>query len=180
MGVDARRSVRHALIKSNLGRSGCAHQVRQQQAPPETPSDSAAKIVMTEEQPATVVDRTGLEETPGARRSALERILRRASSCVNHATGVSRPPPTRHDSIFASWKMRYSWMLHLRLEVTQAESAAVLARGRTRRSAKTVVRTNCLAALTASTGHHRASTKEMLPRQLGQQLRLQHPMLSRH
>ena len=125
---EARRSVRRALIESHLRRSDCAHQVRQEQAPPVAPSDFGAKFVMAEEQPATEFDPTGLEETPGACRSTLERISHRAASLPSCLSVASRGPPTRHGSMVSPWKVWCSRMLDPRVEVNQAGSAAVQAR----------------------------------------------------
>ena len=58
------------------------------------PSNPLAKIAMSEEQPETDYDPTRLEESPGMRRSALERILPEASSLASHPTGASRGSPT--------------------------------------------------------------------------------------
>ena len=58
------------------------------------PVEMLAKLAMAEEQPERDYDPTVLEESPGMRRSALERFLPEASSLASHHTGASRRPPT--------------------------------------------------------------------------------------
>jgi hypothetical protein len=131
---------------------------------------------MTEEQSATELDRTGLEDSHGVRRSALERNFPEASRLPSHPAGAPGCPPAHHASMFSPWKMRYSRMLEVRLEVTQAGGAAVLA---SRESSHPVPDTVKRAGSVASTGHHRARAQDILPRQLGRQPQLPHPVLPR-
>ena len=58
------------------------------------PSNPLAKIAMSEEQPETDYDPTRVEESPGTRCSALERVLPEEPSLASHPAGVSRGPPT--------------------------------------------------------------------------------------
>ena len=58
------------------------------------PSNPLAKIAMSEEQPETDYDPTGIEESPGTSHSALERISQEEPSLASLLTGASRRPPT--------------------------------------------------------------------------------------
>ena len=90
----SRLAARRDRVKARTSVRGAADEVRRHLAAAAAPSNSGAKIAMTEQHPATDYDATGLEESPGVRRSALERFLHRARSLASLPTGASRGPPT--------------------------------------------------------------------------------------
>ena len=90
----SRLAARRARVKARTSVRGGADQVGRHLAAAAAPTNSLAKIAMAEEQPETDYDPTRLEESPGTRRTALERISQEEPSLASHPTGASRGSPT--------------------------------------------------------------------------------------